>query len=233
MSSECMSVFTEQQPRGWEVCKGAAGPCVYGSLDARRVVGSPCLQSYLRDHALLLRVEMEVMLQETLAVPDAVQWPSGTPQNTPGPEPGTYVLRGSYSPALFYAAASNRPATIERLIAEGGADANAPDPDGYTPLLVACESGAAAAAAALLKGGARAGVTGPTGGTPLYAAFLSMVDSSGAPDPPADLVELMAAVRHLVIVVIAVCGPSLYWRSRGGHNRGARDSASASSIACP
>ena len=132
----------------------------------------------------------------SLAVPDAAQWPSGSVQASAGPEPGTFVLRGSYSPQLLYAAARNDVAGIKRELTVPGVAVDGADPDGNTALMVACQAHAAAAAKALVGAGASAAARNAAGLSPLHAAMTSKTDGAGLADPDADLIDTVAMVSE-------------------------------------
>jgi len=73
-------------------------------------------------------------------------------------------------PALHAATAANAPAVVRWLVAEAGAPLEERDSDGDTPLLVACDKKAWAAALALLAAGARVDIPGGVVGTLITTA---------------------------------------------------------------
>ena len=110
----------------------------------------------------------------------------------------TVLPKGGWT-AVMYAARQGAGEAVAAL-ADAGADLNATDPDGATPLALAVINGHARVAALLLARGADPNIADRTGMTPLYAAvdLHTMQLGFGRPDPPpatiAGSVEMVKAL---------------------------------------
>jgi ankyrin repeat protein len=125
-----------------------------------------------------------------------VQWER---QQTAEPR-DKWLPLGNLTPLLL-AARDNCVACIP-ILADGGADVNATDPDGYTPIMFAIINGHYDAAAALLEKGANPNLLHKSGSAALYAAVdFHTMPNSNRPSPKEtdnhitslDLIKLLLA----------------------------------------
>lgn len=110
----------------------------------------------------------------------------------------TTFPRGGLTPLLF--AARHGALDAARVLVEGGADVNRPDPDGITPIELAIRNGHYDLAAMLVDKGADVNAADAAGRTPLYVAVdmhtLDWIQNRPAPRPSGtrdslDLVKLL------------------------------------------
>ena len=100
----------------------------------------------------------------------------------------TVLPKGGWTAAMY--AARQGAGEAVAALADAGADLNATDPDGATPLVLAVINGHARVAVLLLARGADPNIADRTGMTPLYAAvdLHTMQLGFGRPDPPPETI---------------------------------------------